>query len=489
MPDHDVQNSPEEARAQLEALEVVRVLKEGEDAAEGCGGLAGASPWSMDAAWATFEPTKDPFAEHAERCDRLKAAGNAALKSGDHAAAVKHYTKALSAAGKLNEPSPTEKLQTNRTATLYSNRCAAHLALGEEQKALADAEACAKEAPDWPKAHFRLGKVHMHKRAYLKAYSAFKRGWHLDTSNTELTKACQEAHMAMVGLDQVEQELQNSNTKKPMSQEALGKLRFEHFKAKQVERFEAKKAAEGNKVFSASAAAPVASPSYREEALKRTAMMAAGKTSTVEAGSSSPAAAEDDEVGKAEATDASAAVDVSDAVDAASKEEAAAAAAGEKEEAAANMKETPRPSMNLVKPDPLSYDLKYEAQEDEDGIERLVLTVQTPTAESINDVSLELAVKAARIEAKGAPPLEITLPLRVDDAAAKAKYDKKGRVLSVFLPIMTHGEDAADEVRATQARRQAAEDAYEAARLSGAPPPSRDRNLPPRPAYLPEGFM
>ena len=181
-------------------------------------------------------------------------------------------------------------------ATIYSNRCASYLALGEEQKALADAEACAKEAPDWPKAHFRLGKVHMQKRSWLKAYSAFKRGWHLDTSNEELTRACQEAHKAMTGLDKVEQQLQNSNTKKPMSQEELGKLRFEHFKAKQVERFEAKKASESNKVFCASDAAPVANPSYREEALKRTAMMAAGKTDTTEAN----AAVDDDDAAASE---------------------------------------------------------------------------------------------------------------------------------------------------------------------------------------------
>ena len=32
----------------------------------------------------------------------------------------------------------------------------------------------------------------------MKAYSAFKQGWHLDMSNAELTKACQDAHEAMI---------------------------------------------------------------------------------------------------------------------------------------------------------------------------------------------------------------------------------------------------------------------------------------------------
>ena len=454
----------EDARAQLEALEVVRSLAEGEVAAEGCGGLCNASPWTTDAAWESFEgKKKDPDSEQREKADRLKASGNAAVKSGDHAAAIKHYTKALSAAAKLNEPSPTDKLQTNRVATIYSNRCASYLALGEEQKALADAEACAKEAPDWPKAHFRLGKVHMQKRSWLKAYSAFKRGWHLDTSNEELTRACQEAHKAMTGLDKVEQQLQNSNTKKPMSQEELGKLRFEHFKAKQVERFEAKKASESNKVFCASDAAPVANPSYREEALKRTAMMAAGKTDTTEAN----AAVDDDDAaasGDAAAVvtnppaDAAAAVDVSDA----------SGGGGSASNKPRGIDYSKWDHLDEVVVDreaaakeaegkPLKYEMKYEAQEDEDGIERLVLSVPIPTAASMKDLSLELSVKAARVEAKGAPPLDIELPMRVDDESAKAKFDKKSRVLSVYLPILRTGERAVEEVRLTQARRDAAE--------------------------------
>ena len=42
----------------------------------------------------------------------------------------------------------------------------------------------------------------MRRKAFTQAYGAFKRGWHLDTSNKELTQACQQAHQAMCGLDQ-----------------------------------------------------------------------------------------------------------------------------------------------------------------------------------------------------------------------------------------------------------------------------------------------
>ena len=118
-----------------------------------------------------------------ERCDALKAAGNEALKRGDSAAAVRQYSKALSLARTLDEPAPVEKLQTNRVATLLANRCAAHLAVGDERAALCDAQEAAKEAPDWPKSHFRLGQAHMRRGNHTMAYSAFKRGWHLDTSN------------------------------------------------------------------------------------------------------------------------------------------------------------------------------------------------------------------------------------------------------------------------------------------------------------------
>ena len=45
----------------------------------------------------------------------------------------------------------------------------------------------------------------------------------------------------------------------------------------------------------------------------------------------------------------------------------------------------------------------------------------------------------------------------MDDESAKAKFDKKTRVLSVYLPILRTGERAVEEVRLTQARRDAEE--------------------------------
>ena len=232
----------------------------------------------------------DPIA----RCDALKAAGNEALKRGDHAAAVKQYTKALSVARTLEEPAPVEKLQTNRVATLLANRCAAHLQLGEEREALRDAQEAAKEAPDWPKSHFRLGQAHMRRGNHTMAYSAFKRGWHLDTSNAELTKACQEAHMAMVGLDRGaggDASPSSGSSAKPMSQEDLFRLREANMRADLIAREEARRTKQT--LMSASPSAPVANPQYREEALRRTQMMALGQTDTTDAADISAADAEE----------------------------------------------------------------------------------------------------------------------------------------------------------------------------------------------------
>lgn len=43
--------------------------------------------------------------------------------------------------------------------------------------------------------------MHLHRKDYLKAYSAFKQAWHLDVSNQELVKACQDAYELLSGRD------------------------------------------------------------------------------------------------------------------------------------------------------------------------------------------------------------------------------------------------------------------------------------------------
>lgn len=361
----------------------------------------------------------------ATRSDAAKAAGNEALRTGDAAAAVKHYSKALSLAHKLGEPSPTEKLQTSRIATLYANRCQAQLALGDERAALADAEAAAREAPDWPKAHFRLGSVHMKRRSYTQAYSSFKRGWHIDTSNVELTKACQQAHQAMVGLDTLTPDIDASSSKPggaPMSQEDLFKLREQHARAANTARQESRRSAQT--LMSASTTAPVANPAYREEALKRTAMMAAGEVNTT--------AAAEVHTTDVEAVAAPAAVDVTDA--AAEEASTPAAASGSDSDGVADVASAAA-SLAPSSAPLLEYTLIREAGAHSDGRDLLVATVHVPMAPSMKDLTLSLSHAEVRVEAEGAAQLDIALPARVDDEDAKAKYDKKSRTLTVRMPI------------------------------------------------------
>ena len=161
----------------------------------------------------------------------------------------------------------------------------AQLALDNSKAALEDAEAATREAPDWPKLTFGHGTVLMRIKAYTKAYASFQPGWHLDTSNVELTKACQQAHLAMTGLNQAMADTSATDAGSSsagggkdglLSAEDLTNLRIANMKAAASARAEARKAAAANTTFCASSAAPVASPTYREEALRRTAQMARG---------------------------------------------------------------------------------------------------------------------------------------------------------------------------------------------------------------------
>ena len=113
----------------------------------------------------------------ATRCAALRADGNAAFKAGDFAKARKLYTAALSLIEDLPDE-PVAKLEPTRRAQLLANRCQVNLAIGKEMDALADAQAACTSASGWPKAHYRLGTVLLQRKDYLKAYGAFKQGWH-----------------------------------------------------------------------------------------------------------------------------------------------------------------------------------------------------------------------------------------------------------------------------------------------------------------------
>ena len=80
--------------------------------------------------------------------------------------------------------------------------------------------------------------------------------------------------------------------------------------------------------------------------------------------------------------------------------------------------------------------LTRKAGEHEDGRDLLVATVHVPMASSMKELELTLSATEMRVEVEGAQPLEIMLQPGVEDGAAKAKYDKKARVLTVRMPVV-----------------------------------------------------
>ena len=128
--------------------------------------------------------------------DRLQQDGNDAFKGKKFLEAVRMYTLAIAKAGELNAPSP-KKLQASRAAQLFANRCQAHLSLGDENAALADAESCVQAAPGWPKAYFRHGTCLMRRKLYAQAHEVFLKGRQLDATNEDLIKACRQAEASL----------------------------------------------------------------------------------------------------------------------------------------------------------------------------------------------------------------------------------------------------------------------------------------------------
>eukprot|EP00965_Chrysotila_dentata_P057843 1917966-Pleurochrysis_carterae.AAC.1 len=156
----------------------------------------------------------------ANEVENLRAEGNEAFKAGAFKKAIRKYSMALALVDE-SRPAP-QKLQSTPAALLYSNRCQAYLALQDVMSALRDAESAVKIAPDWPKAHFRLGKVHEKRNELTKAYAAFKRGWHLDTSNSELTQACRDTFDAIKAADAEKRLGRPVNTTRPATELRIG---------------------------------------------------------------------------------------------------------------------------------------------------------------------------------------------------------------------------------------------------------------------------
>jgi len=78
-----------------------------------------------------------------------KKLGNAAFREADYAAAITHFTAAINA---LDMHAPG-------AATLYSNRSASYMLMGEPRRAVEDARSAISAKPEWCKGHYRLASA------------------------------------------------------------------------------------------------------------------------------------------------------------------------------------------------------------------------------------------------------------------------------------------------------------------------------------------
>ncbi|WVZ60101.1 hypothetical protein U9M48_010164 [Paspalum notatum var. saurae] len=106
--------------------------------------------------------------------DKLKLDGDKAVGRKDYLAASELYGKAI-------ELDPAD-------ATLYSNRSLCLLKIGEETKALCDANSCIKMRSEWLKGYYRKGAALMSLKEYKEACDAFMAGLKLDPANTEMER-------------------------------------------------------------------------------------------------------------------------------------------------------------------------------------------------------------------------------------------------------------------------------------------------------------
>ncbi len=74
-------------------------------------------------------------------------------------------------------------------ATLYSNRSATYLKLGQAQKAIDDAKSCTQIRPTWVKGYSRLGAAYFRLGKRTEATRAYEKAIELDPQNAELQRS------------------------------------------------------------------------------------------------------------------------------------------------------------------------------------------------------------------------------------------------------------------------------------------------------------
>lgn len=120
--------------------------------------------------------------ERAAKASACKEAGNQAYKIGDNAAAIKAYSEAIKF--------------SDADHTIYSNRSAAYLSVGQHKQAIADAKKCIELKSDFAKGYVRLGQAYQSAKMFTDAVVAFHQGLAQDPHNKQLMKGVSESNVA-----------------------------------------------------------------------------------------------------------------------------------------------------------------------------------------------------------------------------------------------------------------------------------------------------
>mmetsp|Transcript_14833 Transcript_14833/g.28704 ORF Transcript_14833/g.28704 Transcript_14833/m.28704 type:complete len:424 (+) Transcript_14833:356-1627(+) len=135
----------------------------------------------------------------AEKAKEAREKGNSCLQKGDFDGAVAAYTRGIEACGE--DVSSSNDEVEEQLSLLLSNRSAAHLKKGNNEDALADADACLRRKPTWGKAHGRRGAALFNLGRIKDALAAYEVGIETDTSNATLRQGAEQCRELLKSKD------------------------------------------------------------------------------------------------------------------------------------------------------------------------------------------------------------------------------------------------------------------------------------------------
>eukprot|EP00960_Hanusia_phi_P050672 760348-Hanusia_phi.AAC.10 len=89
----------------------------------------------------------------------------------------------------------------------------------------------------------------------------------------------------------------------------------------------------------------------------------------------------------------------------------------------------------------------HEGREIDDEIQSLILKVEMPRVETASEVDVNITSECVQLDVENKYEFLCDLPLKIDDNAADAVFDKKKRVMTLTLPLSSWTEKAYEKAR------------------------------------------